>query len=335
MQVSEESYIIHKIIHQLVEQQSLFPDFKITPEVQIEKTFRRDESEFFVLLLKHKRDHIRLYVKIGKEENFRAGTLQATYEYFKDLPMYLAVKPISFFPEWRAIVTEESPGLVLKPLLMSHTHILSMRDTGELQKTVFLCGRWLRDFHQNVKAETEFEMEGITLYVSRRLEILENEGLVGIDLCKSLRRHLEEIEKEHIHSLPSVLLHNDFIPGNILVDGEKICVLDFSWVGRGCSYFDIVAFWMELQRLGETPKYSKKRISLLQKTFLDGYGGISEGSIEFRCFELLYRVNSLDSLWRERQKNGWPQRIILDFEIENQLRWLHKFKKEYGYEFDT
>ena len=158
--------------------------------------------------------------------------------------------------------------------------------------------------------------------------ILEKENLVGKDLGKMLRRRLEEIEKAYLRSLPSGLLHGDFIPGNILVDGEKVCVLDFSWVGRGCNYFDITAFWLVLQRLGEAPKYSRKKISLLQRAFLEGYGGISEGSVEFRSFELLQRVNSLLCRWEERQKSGWARRRVLDLEIKNQLRWLREFKEQ-------
>ncbi|GEM_PF-2881592 len=333
--------MIDKIIGQLTEQQKLFFGFENDADIQIERQFQRVESEFFVLLVKHKQNMIRLYVKIVKEENFRAGTLlnrlnaeynclQATHEHFKNSQMHLTIRPIAFFPEWRAIITAESPGFVLKTVVMSHTHILSISDTAKLQKTMFLCGKWLRDFHQSVKAPTEFEMEGITLYVSRRLEMLEREGLIKIDSGKSLSRYLEEIEKAHLSFLPRVLLHNDFIPGNILLDGDKIGVLDFSWVGRGCHYFDITAFWLELQRLGETPKYSKRKVSLLQKAFLEGYGGISEESIEFRSFELLQRVNALDCLWNERQKTGWPRRMILDFEIKNQLRWLRHFENNKG-----
>jgi len=331
--------MIQKIISRLKELHSLFPDFEKGADIQIEKKFPRVESDVFLLLAKHKQNTLHLYVKIVKEETFSAGTLQkrlsseyaclqSTYEYFKNSPMHRAVRPIAFFPEWHTIVTAESPGLVLKPVIMSYTRILSLRDIKRLQKAVFLCGRWLRDFHHCVKAETEFELEGITLYVSRRLEILEDLGLIRKDLGKILRKNLEEIEKGYIRFIPSVLLHNDFIPGNILIDGEKVCVLDFSWAGRGCHYFDITAFWLELQRLGEMPHHSRSKVSLLQKSFLEGYGEVRQESVEFRCFELLQRVNALNYLWIERQKRGYPRRLSRDFEIKNQLRWLHQFKAQ-------
>jgi Ser/Thr protein kinase RdoA (MazF antagonist) len=170
-------------------------------------------------------------------------------------------------------------------------------------------------------------MEGITLYVSRRLEMLEREALVGTDLGKTLRKRLEEIETALLRSLPSVLLHGDFIPSNILIDGERVCVLDFSWVSRGCQYFDITAFALALRRLGDTGRYSRRTLSLLEEAFLEGYGGIRRESVEFRSFELVQRVHALEYLWGRRQKSGWARRMLLDYEIEQQLRWLREFRE--------
>lgn len=331
--------LIQKIIHQLHEQHQLYFDFNATPQVEIERAFQRVESDFFVLLVKCERRQIRLYVKIGKEGNFRAGTflkrlnaeygcLESTYEHFKSRHMYSAVRPIAFFPEWRTIITAEVPGVVLKPLMMAHTSILSSHSTEGVGKIMFSCGRWLRDFHKHVTAATEFEHEGVALYVSRRLEILEEVGLIGTDLGRTLRQHLDQMEKAYISSLPSVLLHNDFISGNVLVDGERVCVLDYSWVGRGCNYYDVASFWVELQRLAEMPYHSRRKVSSLQKHFLEGYGAIDERAVEFKCFELLHRVNIMVDLWRKRQQAKWPSRIILDYERNNQLRWLNKFIKQ-------
>ncbi len=312
---------------------------KVGEAVRIEKSLGGQESDIFVLSSDAEEKPLRLYVKVVKEDNFRAGTLKArlhaeysclqeTYEYFRHSSLHGAVRPVAFFPQWRSIVTAESPGILLKPLVMSYTRLLSMRDIKPLKRVVFLCGKWLRDFHHHVRAETSFEMEEISLYVSRRLAMLEGAGLMNRDLAPVLRNTLERMQKRGPQTLPRVLLHNDFIPGNILADGEKICVLDFSWVGRGVAYFDIVSFWLELQKLGEAPQHSRDRISTLQKAFLEGYGEISDRSVEFKCFELLHRVNSLADLCRGRQKMAWLHRIMAEYEIRNHRRWLAEFPRE-------
>lgn len=329
--------MIQNIIQQLQEQYSSDPYFEKGANIQIEEKVPRVESDIFILLVKNNKDTQRLFVKIIKEESFISSgslnrrmqaeynCLEENYNYFNAKTMFRAVKPIAFFPEWHAIVTAETPGLVLKPVIMCYTRLLSLQDIESFKKVLFLCGSWLRDFHHNVKTATDFEMEGITLYLSKRLEKLEDVGLVRKEIGKVLRKKMEAIEQAYIRFVPSVLLHNDFIPGNILVDRERICVLDFSWVGKGCHYFDITAFWLELQRLGEMPHYSKRNVSLLQKAFLEGYGGIDQESKEFKCFELLQRVNVLNYLWIERPKTGWFRRQFRDLDIKNQLKWLHQF----------
>jgi tRNA A-37 threonylcarbamoyl transferase component Bud32 len=312
---------------------------KVGEAARIEKSLGGQESDIFVLSSDTEDKPLRLYVKVVKEDNFRAGTLIArlhaeyscleqTYEYFRYSPLHGAVRPVSFFPQWRAIVTAESPGILLKPLVMSYTRLLSMRDIKPLKRVFFLCGKWLRDFHHHVRAETSFETEEISLYVSRRLAKLEGDGLIEPDLAAALRNTLERIQKRGLETHPRVLLHNDFIPGNILVDGEKICVLDFGWVGRGIAYFDIVSFWLELQKLGEAPQYARDKIAVFQKAFLEGYGEISDRSVEFKCFELLHRVNSLTELCRGRQKMAWPSRIMAEYEIRSHRRWLAEFRRE-------
>ncbi len=312
---------------------------EIGEAVRIEKSLGGQESDIFILSSDTKDSPLRLYVKVVKEDNFRAGTLTArlhaeycclkeTYEYFRHSSLHGAVRPVAFFPHWRAIVTAESPGILLKPLVMSYTRLLSMKDIEPLKRIAFLCGKWLWDFHHHVRAETSFEMEEISLYVSRRLGMLEGAGLMDCDLGMGLRNNLERMQKRGAQALPRVLLHNDFIPGNILADGEKICVLDFSWVGKGVAYFDIVSFWLELQKLGEAPQHSRDKIAALQKAFLEGYGGISDRSVEFKCFELLHRVNSLADLCRGRQKMAWLPRIMAEYEIRNHRRWLAGFRRE-------
>lgn len=331
--------MVRVIMDKAVNHTQLGSDLGGRPELEIEERFQRNESDLFVITMKLNGNSSRLYVKVGKEHNFEPGTLLdrlsaeynclgATYEFFKDQPKCAAVRPIAFVPECRAIVTAEVPGEGLKDLVVKRTQRLSGRPVEDIRNAIFLCGQWLRDFHQNIHSGTQFEMEAVTIYVTQRLELLEAGALIPETVGARLRERLEDIERGIGPSLQQVQLHNDFIPGNVLFDGHKICVLDFSWVGRGCKYFDIVAFWLELQRLSEMPHYSTTKVEHLQNAFLNGYGGISEHSTEFRLFELVHRVNLLDVHGGlHGRARWWHRRMVNSYEMGNHVKWLANYSR--------
>ena len=327
--------MIDDIVRRVTEQHDLGFERDSHPYVQIQKRFEGQESEFLILSLKLAQRSLCLYVKIAKANTFPRETvdsrlvaeyncLNAAHKRFSHYPRFATPRPIAFLPEWRAIVTTQVPGEPLKHLIVSQTQLWAVKQPYNLQEAMFLCGQWLCEFHRHVSAVTGFEMGDLGSYVSHRVKILESAGLADTNLGAVLSKRIREREREVCDSLNSVVTHSDFIPANVLFDGQGISVLDFSWAAEGSRYFDIVAFWLDLERLGEMPNYSRKRMRLLQKAFLTGYGGISEECEAFQLFELVHRVNSAVVLWRLSQRCGVLMRTWHWFEMKKQLRWLQR-----------
>lgn len=103
----------------------------------------------------------------------------------------------------------------------------------------FAVARWLADLHQGVAP-----CSASLLHYDRRLcDRLVESALAEPGIAAALELALAELD-----ALPVGLVHGDFYPDNVLVDGHRICVLDWEAAGVGSGLLDLaalVAGWPE------------------------------------------------------------------------------------------
>jgi len=157
-------------------------------------------------------------------------------------------------------------------------HVLSIEDGGlrnlkaayddqslDIQKVGRYLGRWLSDLHANTK--TAGIGDNKTAKAIYRYSYANVPGVLeryGHD--PALGEQVNEQYGSLLQTDDECVCHGDFWPGNVLVEGQKLTVVDWEMVRRGCGATDVGQFAAEAYLLD---KFKGGR-GLLQR-FLSAY----------------------------------------------------------------
>jgi len=160
-------------------------------------------------------------------------------------------------------------------------------------------GQWLALFQAFTKPASpdSFDPAEIVAYCARRLRLLEEARSAGFPVVMP-REILGQVERlaGGIGSgdLGVVGRHNDFRPDNIVTDGDRVAVLDFTGFTYGPPLYDFMKFQMKLEDFARGTTLRPRAVGRWQSAFLDGYGSpVDLGSPLAR---LLRVANSLDKM---------------------------------------
>ncbi len=181
------------------------------------------------------------------------------------------------------MVLRGSTALVLEALAGRPLNIILKREAntliGPLRRTRMfslgqLAGRWLRDLHQATSRTTSrHDSAEFLAMLQSRLARCRIAGMPD-DLIESTRRALSEASHRiEGQPLPAAARQGDFIPQNILVDGDQLRVVDFENFCQSDSiYQDVATFFAYVQALSAVPYYSQRALRKLGHGFLHAYG---------------------------------------------------------------
>jgi glycosyltransferase involved in cell wall biosynthesis len=183
--------------------------------------------------------------------------------------------PLAILLEARAIAFNKLPGAPLSEILKREANRL----TGGLHREE-ICqvagqvGKWLRQFHETTRHPSiRYESRLYLAQLSDQLERCTSGGLErtaaqGIwKLAALTSRRLDG------QPVAAAARQGDFIPQNILVDQDRISVVDFENFNEwDVIYEDLGAFVAYLAMLGGSPAYSKATLEAMARSFLSGYG---------------------------------------------------------------
>jgi tRNA A-37 threonylcarbamoyl transferase component Bud32 len=305
---------------------STFPQNKII--AQLEKELRKDPkwADIRIMPLSYK---VRKYSKsihatMYSKEGISQDIFIKTYEHggfeksstelkrlieaeFKILKFLHAeglsvVKPLFYIPEYLTIVTEKRHGHRFQDLLIRKARLYpSVKTINYLEQLCYGCGRWLRDFQQITQTKERFNLDILREGISWRINRLDN--LFDQRLREKILTYFEE-QKEGIDEayLKVSGVHGDFFPGNILINGEEIVVLDFTMFRYGSVYTDLAYFSHQLETLLLKPFFRKTIITVLKRAFLMGYdeGLILEKNPLFRLFRIQHLLSRLVALSQDK-----------------------------------
>jgi hypothetical protein len=255
------------------------------------------------------------------------------HAHFQPLSPLSVVRPIACLPEALSLLTEEGAGGRLDRVLAGTNPI---RAAGALARHGDLCrlaGSWLRHFQTVAVGPRQglYDVSEIFGYCEARLQLMLSEPESGLDLDSALaiERHVRSLAGQVSSAeLGLVARHNDFRPANMLTDGRSLTVLDFTGFTSGPRLYDFMKFWLKLEDLSQGLFARRRRASVLQAAFQDGYGGIDPESPLAKLFRYAYAIDKLsEAVDPTSPRPPWSRRAVLAQWRRSQRQWLCRVAK--------
>lgn len=142
---------------------------------------------------------------------------------------FSAIRPLTYIPEYFAIVMEEYPSRTLRQLLVNQRSSNDSKGMNELMDAARKTGRWLHYFHHHIHIPTErdYSVRDILKEVQsygERLESYSRGRIRSQDLVDEFSRKIENL------SIKSILFsqsHADMTCDNVLYsEDNKVCIID-------------------------------------------------------------------------------------------------------------
>lgn len=216
-----------------------------------------------------------------------------------------AVRPVACYPDDLAIVTEEAVGQTLLAHLEANAAWFPSRTViDSLALTMAATGRWLKAFQTIDPSDDDISADELRAYIDHRLTRLVAAGspVVTAAARDQLLRHIDELTSAlPVGALRSVMIHADLAPGNVLVSGDRIVVLDFAMTSRGTRLHDLTRLFLQTDLLGAKPQFRRRVLDALLTALLNGFDpALTPRDPLFRLLSLLHRVNHLATLTLSR-----------------------------------
>jgi Phosphotransferase enzyme family len=196
---------------------------------------------------------------------------------FEPYPGIGVIRPVRGWPEHASMLTEEFRGETLELFLSRTRRFPTPRATKRAAALCHRVGRWLALFQGFTKPpdSTLFDPSDLVRYCERRLRILADaesrDPAYRAPACL-----LQWAERLAAAVEPTECLQvgrqNDFRPDNILTDGERLAVLDFTGFTYGPPLYDFMKFQMKLEDLGRGFMLRPGAVRTWPTAFLEGYG---------------------------------------------------------------
>jgi hypothetical protein len=260
------------------------------------------------------------------ENEFAAATM--IYESFKHCSQdYNCVKPIACFPADLILVMEECAGEPLMRLISTRAKFWPrLKIRKALGGYCYLSGKWLKIFQQlTIKDDARLDPGDLAQYIDVRLQKLVARS--AIPFSETLRSRILTFLEAKAPQLAATDLviagvTGDFVPANVLVERERVAVLDFGMFNYGSIFQDLAQYYQHIDFFRQKLIYSPAMISELQEAFLRGYDpNFDSSKALFSVFRVRAVVNRLSATtvrkWATlplhvRLFNRWAFRLQLD-----------------------
>ena len=204
------------------------------------------------------------------------------------------------------ITTKEVPGRSLEELVnMNGT-------THNLNRALFLCGKWLRVFQTiSLNKLALVQLPGsptdLVQYCRLRIQAIRETGSKWPNSAEESRL-LNWIERgaKTANPVEAVLCHHDFGPFNILWDGTTITPIDFTSCGSGHPFTDLSYLDHRLEMTGVESPWKRRGLRAIRSSLLRGFG--VPNAYELPVYRVLVVKHALSRLKKYRLR---PPKNIL------------------------
>lgn len=316
-----------------------------SPTLHIERYMPRFYSDVVKVAIAHENRQVRAYVKIAKirkGDSFDAmsarvetvfGTMTRLHQMMVGTPGLSAVRPVAHFPEHLAIVTEEAPGETLLDLLEARAAWWpSVEVSKQLVSTLARVGEWIRRFHDvSTPNPDRLSIAEMREYLDVRLRLLTLDHRVLTETGRGQILAAFDRRASRLHGTDLELrpVHADFAPGNIVVNGTSVTVLDFSVPAYGAVWHDVAHLYLQLDLLTAKPSFRPTVVRALQQALLRGFDPKLVAS--HALFELLYLQHVVCHLTGLAQNPVRPIARVYNWHVmRRHQRWLNSFANGNG-----
>ncbi len=296
---------------------------------------KTDSSDYYRLVAKRVVHHD-INKTITDKENqatVEFNILQELYPKFLEVEGCSVPRPIIVMPETETYIMEYVAGMQLTDEYKYARYFSSKKNYNSLKEHMFLCGRWLKHFHQCTgltKGDIN-SLHGVINRCESRLKLIEQ--IPHLRCPKNLySKVMGFIKNQYSYLLNQDILlsgrHSDFTPFNIIAGSFGICVIDFMGYGKDAIPVDLLKMMVYLEDEIQSITSSPKRIECIKECFIKGYGTLPHIPIPILLIcETMQRVVSLCG-------NLMNSKIRLHHHIDSNRRitshidWLKNDNKE-------
>lgn len=191
-------------------------------------------------------------------------------------------KPLMVVPEAGLVVTGKLSGILLSRVLARQANcVMAGFQTKNICEIIRRVGSWLSRFHEATRQPNlAYDTKAFDLDITKQLKGCVRTGLEAAAAQEISRLALRASRLVDGKPLPAAGRHGDFLARNILIDGERICVVDFeNFVERDTIYEELGRFVAHLAILQARPGYSRSAINTATRYFLSGYGSSADRNL--------------------------------------------------------
>ncbi len=235
---------------------------------------------------------------------------QNLFGHFKFHDEFSVPNIIAYFPEYKAVVMEESQGeQLLKIVSQKARGFPSQKSLTMLGRYFDRIGKWLAYFQEHTREDSVaiLNLQEMLDYIDLRLKKLINSPLgIRKNFESDVKNYITDmIEKSNLSNITSCGVHSDLSLSNILVDNRTVTVLDFSMYKTGLCYNDVSYFCVRIEHLAYHPFFRRRTIDLMEKSFLNGYApGYNLKNPLFKIYYMRHKINRLVDLSRYQSLKG-------------------------------
>jgi hypothetical protein len=183
-------------------------------------------------------------------------------------------EPLLALPERGILVTNKVRGEPLTGILKRHANLLAgpfrFRQVHESAQRV---GAWLRSFQDSTRSEPiAYRRNRYLAELENRMEKLQNKGFT-VDFVREILQRVSLYSKAFDGKMVATAArHGDFIPQNILVECERVSVVDFEGLKeQEPVYEDLGMFLGYVLVLEGRMPYSRRALNAVREGFLAGF----------------------------------------------------------------
>lgn len=214
-----------------------------------------------------------------------------------------------------AVVLESCRGRRLDELIRGDRTSLEPARVAAIERAVENSGRWLRWFQAQSDCRLGAEEALDRLAVRAEADLENCRQSLGEARARRIARHVVALrDRIAPRAELATIHHGDFWPGNVLVNGDTVTVLDFEGFRDGVCLEDVARFLLHL-RLALSPPligfWLAPRRQSLQRRFLDGY--LAGRAPDAALFQLAGLAAAMHLLSRSRGsglRTRWQRRAL-------------------------
>jgi len=206
---------------------------------------------------------------------------------------------LNFLTDQNVLLTEEEPGSTLRYILCHPAQFHDLPD-GSFRCTLEALAQWLKAFHRI--DSTRISAASGWLHVERAIPWLSSDFIDRDDVIALLGRDRVETLKcardfaQRAVRCPGCnvgRLHNDYGPGNIVVNAHRVTVLDAAWNRPGVQLSDVAYFTTCISLMGALHVRSARWRQSAVEQFLCSYFRDNGVSPETKMLLVLLRLEAV------------------------------------------